>query len=211
MAPVVDADGRLVGVLTRKARCVRRSIAQRRRRRPAADRGRGRHQRRSRGRRKALVAGRRHPRHRHGARPPGADAQAIEQVRGRAPADADRGRQRRDRRRHRELIEAGADIVKVGVGPGAMCTTRMMTGVGRPQFSAVVECAAEAGPARQAHLGRRRRALAARRRAGARRGRGERHVRLVARRHLRVGRRHAARPRRPALQGELRHGVEPRP
>ena len=44
----------------------------------------------------------------------------------------------------RELIEAGADIVKVGVGPGAMCTTRMMTGVGRPQFSAVVECADEA-------------------------------------------------------------------
>jgi len=44
----------------------------------------------------------------------------------------------------RELIEAGADIVKVGVGPGAMCTTRMMTGVGRPQFSAVLECADEA-------------------------------------------------------------------
>jgi IMP dehydrogenase len=44
----------------------------------------------------------------------------------------------------RDLVEAGADIVKVGVGPGAMCTTRMMTGVGRPQFSAVVECAAEA-------------------------------------------------------------------
>jgi IMP dehydrogenase len=44
----------------------------------------------------------------------------------------------------RQLIEAGADIVKVGVGPGAMCTTRMMTGVGRPQFSAVVECAEEA-------------------------------------------------------------------
>lgn len=44
----------------------------------------------------------------------------------------------------RHLIEAGADIVKVGVGPGAMCTTRMMTGVGRPQFSAVVECADEA-------------------------------------------------------------------
>jgi IMP dehydrogenase len=44
----------------------------------------------------------------------------------------------------RELIKAGADIVKVGVGPGAMCTTRMQTGVGRPQFSAVLECAAEA-------------------------------------------------------------------
>ena len=39
-----------------------------------------------------------------------------------------------------DLVEAGADIIKVGVGPGAMCTTRMMTGVGRPQFSAVVEC-----------------------------------------------------------------------
>jgi IMP dehydrogenase len=43
-----------------------------------------------------------------------------------------------------DLVEAGADIVKVGVGPGAMCTTRMMTGVGRPQFSAVLECATEA-------------------------------------------------------------------
>ncbi len=44
----------------------------------------------------------------------------------------------------RDLVAAGADIVKVGVGPGAMCTTRMMTGVGRPQFTAVLECAAEA-------------------------------------------------------------------
>lgn len=44
----------------------------------------------------------------------------------------------------RDLLAAGADIVKVGVGPGAMCTTRMMTGVGRPQFSAVAECAAAA-------------------------------------------------------------------
>ncbi len=43
-----------------------------------------------------------------------------------------------------DLIEAGADIIKVGVGPGAMCTTRMMTGVGRPQFSAVLECVAAA-------------------------------------------------------------------
>ena len=44
----------------------------------------------------------------------------------------------------RDLIAAGADIVKVGVGPGAMCTTRMQTGVGRPQFSAILECAAAA-------------------------------------------------------------------
>jgi IMP dehydrogenase len=44
----------------------------------------------------------------------------------------------------RDLLAAGATIVKVGVGPGAMCTTRMMTGVGRPQFSAVLECASAA-------------------------------------------------------------------
>ncbi len=50
-----------------------------------------------------------------------------------------------------DLLEAGADIVKVGVGPGAMCTTRMMTGVGRPQFSAVAECA-EAAAQRGAHI-----------------------------------------------------------
>lgn len=43
-----------------------------------------------------------------------------------------------------DLVAAGADVVKVGVGPGAMCTTRMMTGVGRPQLSAVLECAAAA-------------------------------------------------------------------
>jgi IMP dehydrogenase len=44
----------------------------------------------------------------------------------------------------RELLEAGADVVKVNVGPGAMCTTRMQTGVGRPTFTAVRACAAEA-------------------------------------------------------------------
>jgi IMP dehydrogenase len=41
----------------------------------------------------------------------------------------------------RDLIEAGADVVKVNVGPGAMCTTRMQTGAGRPTFSAVHACA----------------------------------------------------------------------
>ncbi len=44
----------------------------------------------------------------------------------------------------RALCEAGADVIKVNVGPGAMCTTRMQTGVGRPTFSAVAACAAEA-------------------------------------------------------------------
>ncbi|EOI5797886.1 GMP reductase [Cronobacter dublinensis] len=40
-----------------------------------------------------------------------------------------------------ELILAGADIVKVGIGPGSVCTTRVKTGVGYPQLSAVIECA----------------------------------------------------------------------
>lgn len=43
-----------------------------------------------------------------------------------------------------EFVRAGASVVKVGVGPGAMCTTRMMTGMGRPQFSAVTACAKKA-------------------------------------------------------------------
>jgi IMP dehydrogenase len=44
----------------------------------------------------------------------------------------------------RALIEAGADGIKVGVGPGSICTTRLVAGCGVPQFTAVVECAEEA-------------------------------------------------------------------
>lgn len=44
----------------------------------------------------------------------------------------------------RELIEAGADCVKVGIGPGSICTTRVVTGVGVPQITAIYECAQEA-------------------------------------------------------------------
>lgn len=40
-----------------------------------------------------------------------------------------------------ELLLAGADIIKVGIGPGSVCTTRIKTGVGYPQLSAVIECA----------------------------------------------------------------------
>ena len=40
-----------------------------------------------------------------------------------------------------ELVMNGADIVKVGIGPGSVCTTRIQTGVGYPQLSAVIECA----------------------------------------------------------------------
>ncbi len=44
----------------------------------------------------------------------------------------------------RALAEAGADAVKVGIGPGSICTTRVVTGIGAPQFSAVLNCAKEA-------------------------------------------------------------------
>jgi IMP dehydrogenase len=46
----------------------------------------------------------------------------------------------------RDLAAAGADAVKVGVGPGSVCTTRVVAGVGVPQFSAVLECAAATAP-----------------------------------------------------------------
>ncbi|MCB1363321.1 MAG: IMP dehydrogenase [Rhodobacteraceae bacterium] len=45
----------------------------------------------------------------------------------------------------RALIDAGADAVKVGIGPGSICTTRMVAGVGMPQLSAIMDCAAAAG------------------------------------------------------------------
>ncbi|ERL92708.1 hypothetical protein D910_10019 [Dendroctonus ponderosae] len=50
-----------------------------------------------------------------------------------------------------ELILSGADIVKVGIGPGSVCTTRMKTGVGYPQLSAVIECA-DAAHGLQGHI-----------------------------------------------------------
>ncbi|MGJ3559066.1 IMP dehydrogenase [Streptomyces sp. INA 01156] len=97
----------------------------------------------------------------------------------------------------RDLIEAGADIVKVGVGPGAMCTTRMMTGVG----AAVLRGAGVRGggeEVRQARMGRRRCPPPARRRDGARGRRVQRDGRLLVRRDLRV-------------PGDLQHDADGRP
>ena len=50
-----------------------------------------------------------------------------------------------------ELILRGADIVKVGIGPGSVCTTRVQTGVGYPQLSAIIECA-DAAHGLNAHI-----------------------------------------------------------
>ncbi|WP_148572301.1 GuaB1 family IMP dehydrogenase-related protein [Nocardioides caldifontis] len=146
VAPVVDADGRLVGVLTRTA-ALRASLYT-----PAVDA----HRRLVvgaavgvngdvLGKAKALLA-------------TGVDClvldtahghqdrmlEALRAVRALEPAVPVVAGNVVSAAGVRDLVEAGADIVKVGVGPGAMCTTRMMTGVGRPQFSAVLECSRQA-------------------------------------------------------------------
>lgn len=146
LAPVVDDDGRLAGLMTRTG-ALRSTIY-----RPAVDR-RGQLltavavgiNAEPAAKAKALVATGVDvlvidTAHGHQTR----TLRAIEDVRAVAPDTTIVAGNIVTAEGTRQLIEAGADIVKVGVGPGAMCTTRMMTGVGRPQFSAVVECAAEA-------------------------------------------------------------------
>lgn len=146
LAPVVDGDGRLAGILTR-ASALRATVY-----RPAVD-ARGRLRVGAaigingdvEGRARTLLDA-------------GADVLVVDTAHGHQDRMIDVLRRVRamdpgvpvvagnivTRDGVRDLVEAGADIIKVGVGPGAMCTTRMQTGVGRPQFSAVLECADEA-------------------------------------------------------------------
>ena len=146
VAPVVDSDGRLVGIQTRKG-AVRSSMY-----RPALD---------DQGRLRVAaavgingdVAGKA-----HALLDAGVDVLVIDTAHGHQQKMLDALAAVRSldpqvpivagnivsAEGTRDLIAAGADIIKVGVGPGAMCTTRMMTAVGRPQFSAVLECAAAA-------------------------------------------------------------------
>ena len=146
LAPVVDAERRLLGVVTRKG-TLRSTIY-----RPAVD-GDGRlligvavginHDPASRAKRLDAIGADLlviDTAHGHQTR----TLRAIEEVRTTLPDATIVAGNVVTAAGTRDLLEAGADVVKVGVGPGAMCTTRMMTGVGRPQFSAVVECAAEA-------------------------------------------------------------------
>jgi IMP dehydrogenase len=143
LAPVVDGDGRLVGVLSRTS-ALRATIY-----RPALD-GRGRLKVAA-----ALGVGSEVESRAKALLELGVDCLVLDTAHGHQERMLDalgvvRGLDPRvpvvagnvvSAEGARDLVEAGADIVKVGVGPGAMCTTRMMTGVGRPQFSAVLECA----------------------------------------------------------------------
>jgi IMP dehydrogenase len=146
LAPVVDADGQLVGVLTRtaalRATLYEPSVDSAGHLRVAAAIGvNGDVKRKAAGLLEAgidvLVLDTAHG---HQARM----IDAIEAVKALAPSVPIVAGNVVSAEGVRDLVAAGADIVKVGVGPGAMCTTRMATGVGRPQFSAVVECAAAA-------------------------------------------------------------------
>ncbi|MQA87562.1 MAG: GuaB1 family IMP dehydrogenase-related protein [Streptosporangiales bacterium] len=146
LAPVIDAAGRLVGVLTRtgalRATLYRPAVDAQGRLRVAAALGISGDVA---GRAKALLES-------------GVDALVVDTAHGQqermiSAVQVIRGLDPRvpvvagnvvTAEGVRDLVAAGADIVKVGVGSGAMCTTRLMAGAGRPQFSAVVECAAEA-------------------------------------------------------------------
>ncbi|MEQ4301152.1 GuaB1 family IMP dehydrogenase-related protein [Plantactinospora sp. B6F1] len=146
LAPVVDVDGRLVGVLTRRG-ALRATLY-----RPALD-GRGRLRIAAAIGINGDVAGRAAALFEAGVDTLVVDTahghqermlRALRAVRSLDPPVPVAAGNVVTADGVRDLVEAGADIVKVGVGPGAMCTTRMMTGVGRPQFSAVLDCAAAA-------------------------------------------------------------------
>ena len=104
------------------------------------------------------------------------------------------------------LVDAGVDAVKVGVGPGSICTTRVVAGVGVPQVTAIYEASLACRPRRRPAHRRRRPAVLRRHRQGPRRRRRHRHGRLAARRLRGVARR-AGLHQRQAVQGLPRHGL----
>ena len=83
----------------------------------------------------------------------------------------------------RALVDHGADGVKVGIGPGSICTTRIVAGVGVPQITAISDVAEGAGGDQRADDRRRRHPLLGRHRQGARRRRALRDDRQPVRRH----------------------------
>ena len=102
------------------------------------------------------------------------------------------------------LILAGADIVKIGIGPGSVCTTRRVTGVGYPQLSAIIECADAAHGLKGQVCADGGCTVARRRRQGLWRGRRFRHAGRHARRPRRMRRRNPLRGAR-RREGAGRH------
>ena len=105
----------------------------------------------------------------------------------------------------RDLIALGVDGIKVGIGPGSICTTRVVSGAGVPQITAIAECAQAARGAGVPHHRRRRHQVFGRRHQGHRRRRRLRHDRKPVRRHRRKPRRDDSLSG-PHLQELPRHG-----
>ena len=104
------------------------------------------------------------------------------------------------------LIDAGADAIKVGIGPGSICTTRMVTGAGMPQITAIAEAYRAATRARHPGHRRRRHQVLRRGHQGHCRRRQLRHDRLALCRRRREPRRNHPLPG-PQLQELSRHGL----
>ena len=104
------------------------------------------------------------------------------------------------------LVDAGVDAVKVGVGPGSICTTRIVAGVGVPQVTAIYEASLACQPGRRPGHRRRRAAVLRRHRQGSRRRSRHCDGRLAARR-LRGEPRRAGLRQRQAVQALSRDGL----
>ena len=108
-------------------------------------------------------------------------------------------------RPRKALVDAGADAIKVGIGPGSICTTRIVAGVGVPQLTAMMDAASARRSWRAGHR-RRRHPHQRRHRQGAGRGRIERDGRIAARRDRGSAGRDLPLPG-PQLQILSRHGL----